>query len=36
MGKLAAAAVKAVLANPVTYQDENALFLKVGKTGAAS
>ena len=36
MGKLTAVAVKAALANPGTYQDGDGLFLKVGKTGAAS
>ena len=36
MGKLTAKAVKAALANPGTYQDGDGLFLKVGKTGAAS
>ena len=36
MGKLTALAVKAALANPGTYQDGDGLFLKVGKTGAAS
>lgn len=36
MGKLTALAVKAALANPGTYQDGGGLFLKVGKTGAAS
>tara|TARA_B100000678_G_scaffold218811_1_gene186166 strand:+ start:1558 stop:2022 length:465 start_codon:yes stop_codon:yes gene_type:complete len=36
MGKLTAVAVKAALANPGTYQDGGGLFLKVGKTGAAS
>ncbi len=36
MGKLSARAVKAALANPGTYQDGEGLFLKVGKTGAAS
>ena len=36
MGKLTAVAVKAALANPGTYQDGDGLFLKVGKSGAAS
>ncbi len=36
MGKLSAVAVKAALANPGTYQDGDGLFLKVGKSGAAS
>ncbi len=36
MGKLSAVAVKAALKNPGTYQDGDGLFLKVGKTGAAS
>ncbi len=36
MGKSSAVAVKAALANPGTYQDGDGLFLKVGKSGAAS
>lgn len=36
MGKLSAVSVKAALANPGTYQDGDGLFLKVGKSGAAS
>jgi integrase len=36
MGKLSAVAVKAALANPGTYHDGDGLFLKVGKSGAAS
>jgi hypothetical protein len=36
MGKLSAVAVKAALANSGTYQDGDGLFLKVGKSGAAS
>jgi integrase len=36
MGKLTAVAVKAALANPGTYQDGDGLFLRLGKTGAAS
>src|SRR3546814_9585730 len=36
MCKLSAVAVKAALANPGTYQDGDGLFLKVGKSGAAS
>jgi len=36
MGKLTAVAVKAALKNPGTYQDGDGLFLKVGKSGAAS
>jgi integrase len=36
MGKLSAVAVKAALAHPGTYQDGDGLFLKVGKSGAAS
>lgn len=36
MGKLTAAAVRANLANPGTYQDGDGLFLKVDKRGGAS
>lgn len=36
MGKLTVVAVKAALKNPGTYQDGDGLFLKVGKSGAAS
>lgn len=36
MGKLTVVAVKAALENPGTYQDGDGLFLKVGKSGAAS
>ena len=36
MGKLTAAAAKAALAQPGTYQDGDGLFLKVDKRGGAS
>ena len=36
MGKLTATAVRAVLANPGTYQDGEGLFLKVDRRGGAS
>ena len=36
LGKLTAVAVKAALSDPCTYQDDNGLFLKIGKTASAS